>query len=184
MSRLLSAVQRAQRQGAELDLPAQAKPRRDVIAFVVFCRLRYRLALRDLSEILQLRGIVVSHEAIRDWATKLLPVMGNELRKRRHVTRRGAGVSWYIDKTYLKVRGKWVYLYRAIDRDGILIDAMLSECRDMTAAKGFFCSGRATVGFLPDRVTTDGHGCYPGAIRTVLGADGAAPDQRLFELSS
>jgi hypothetical protein len=56
----------------------------DVIAFVVFCRLRYRLTLRDLSEILLLRGIVVSHEAVRDWETKLLPVMGEELRKRRH----------------------------------------------------------------------------------------------------
>jgi hypothetical protein len=50
---------------------------------VVFCRLRYRLTLRDLSEILQLRGIEVSHEAIRDWDTKLLPVLGDALRKRR-----------------------------------------------------------------------------------------------------
>jgi putative transposase len=56
----------------------------DVIAFVVFCRLRYRLTLRDLSEILLLRGIEASHEAVRDWETKLLSVMGDELRKRRH----------------------------------------------------------------------------------------------------
>jgi putative transposase len=69
----------------------------------VFCRLRYRLTLRDLSEILLLRGIVVRHEAIRDWETKLLPVMGHELRKRWHGTRRGAGASWYSDETYLKV---------------------------------------------------------------------------------
>ena len=66
----------------------------DVIAFVVFCRLRYRLTLRDLSEILALRGIEVSHEAVRDWETKLLPVMGDELRKRRHGIRRGSGASW------------------------------------------------------------------------------------------
>ena len=52
----------------------------DIIAFVVFCRLRYRLTLRDLSEILLLRGIEVSHEAVRDWETKLLPIMGEELR--------------------------------------------------------------------------------------------------------
>ena len=61
----------------------------DVIAFVVFCRLRYRLTLRDLSEILALRGVEVSHEAVRDWETKLLSVMGDELRdllrpRRRH----------------------------------------------------------------------------------------------------
>jgi putative transposase len=141
----------------------------DIIAFVVFCRLRYRLTLRDLGEIMAIRGIEVSHEAIRDWEAKLLPVMGDALRKRRHGTRRGAGISWYIDETYLKVRGRWCYLYRAIDRDGNLIDAMLSEHRDMQAAKAFFRSARATMGFRPDRVTTDGHGSYPRAIRTVLG---------------
>jgi putative transposase len=65
----------------------------DIIAFVVFCRLRYRLTLRDLSELLLLRSIEVSHEAVRDWETKLLPVMGEELRKRRHGKRRGSGVS-------------------------------------------------------------------------------------------
>ena len=86
----------------------------DIIAFVVFCRLRYRLTLRDLSEIMALRGIEVSHEAVRDWETKLLPVMGDALRKRRHSTRRGLGTSWYVDETYLKVRGRWCYLYRAV----------------------------------------------------------------------
>jgi putative transposase len=65
----------------------------DIIAFVVFCRLRYRLTLRDLTEIMSLRGIEVSYEAIRDWETKLLPVMGDELRKRRHGSGRGPGVS-------------------------------------------------------------------------------------------
>jgi transposase-like protein len=66
----------------------------DIITFVVFCRLRYRLTLRDLSEILLLRGIEVSHEAVRDWEMKLLPVMGEELRKRRHGRQRGPGASW------------------------------------------------------------------------------------------
>ncbi|MGI4795153.1 MAG: hypothetical protein ACRYG8_13995 [Janthinobacterium lividum] len=67
----------------------------DVIAFVEFCQLRYRLTLRDLSKILALcgilalRGIEVSHEAVRDWETKLLPVMGDALRMGRHGTRRG-----------------------------------------------------------------------------------------------
>ena len=116
-----------------------------------------------------LRGIEVSHEAVRGWEAKMLRVMGNELRKRRHGTRRGAGISWYVDETYLKVRGRWCYLYRAIDRDGNLIDAILSEHRDMKAAKAFFRSAKATMGFGRDRVTTDGHGSYPRAIRTVLG---------------
>ena len=78
----------------------------DVIALVVFFRLRYRLTLRDVSEILALLGVEASHEAIRDWETKLLSVTGDALRKRRHGTRRGAGASWYVDETYLKVRGR------------------------------------------------------------------------------
>ncbi len=141
----------------------------DIIALVVFFRLRYRLTLRDLSEILALRGIEVSHEAVRDWETKLLPVLGEALRERRHGTARRSNASWHVDETYLRVRGKWTYLYRAIDRDGSLVDAMLSEHRDMAAAKAFFRSAVAVMNFRPDRVTTDGHGSYPRAIRTVLG---------------
>ena len=95
--------------------------------------------------------------------------MGDALHKRRQGAWRGAGVGSYVDETYLKVRGRWCYLSRAIDRDGNLIDALLSEQRDLAAAKAFFRSAKATMGFRPDRVTTDGHGSYPRAIRTVLG---------------
>ena len=63
----------------------------DVTAFAVFCRSRYRLTLRDLSEIMALRRIKISHEVVRDWAAKLLPVVGDALRRRRHRTRRGCG---------------------------------------------------------------------------------------------
>src|SRR3954453_20833236 len=70
---------------------------------------------------------------------------------------------------YLKVRGRWCYLYRAIDRNGDLIDTMLSEHRDMTAAKAFFRSAKSATGIVPGRVTTDGHGSYPRAIRSTLG---------------
>ena len=87
----------------------------DIIAFVVFCRLRYRLTLRDLSEIMLLRGFTVSHECIRQWEAKLLPVMGEALRKRRHGRGRRSGQSWYADETYLKVHGRWCYERSYID---------------------------------------------------------------------
>lgn len=141
----------------------------DIIAFVVFCRLRCRLTLRDLSEILLLRGFTVSHETIRDWAAKLRPVLGDALRHRRQGMRRRPGRSWYVGETYLKVQGRWCYLYRAIDRDGNLIDTMLSQTRDMAAAEAFFRSAKTNAGFAPERVTTDGHGSYPRAIRSTLG---------------
>src|SRR5215204_7694454 len=72
-------------------------------------------------------------------------------------------------QTYLKVHGRWCYLYRAIDRNGNLVDVLFSEHRDMKAAQAFFRSAQAVTGITPDRVTTDGHDSYPRAIRTELG---------------
>ena len=141
----------------------------DVIALVVLWSLRYRLAVRDLAEMFLHRGIVFSHEAVRAWEAKLAPVLTSGLRQRRH-GRDGSGRrSWHVDETYLKVRGRWRYLYRAIDRNGGLVDTMLSEHRDMTAAKAFFGSAKSVTGLVPDQVTTDGHGSYPRAIHSVLG---------------
>ena len=141
----------------------------DVIALVVLWRLRYRLSLRNLSEMFLLRGIVFSHEAVRDWEARLAPILAGELRQRRR-GKGGAGRrSWHVDETYLKVRGRWCYLYRATDKNRDLVDTMLSEHRDMAAAKAFLRSARSVTGIIPDRVTTDGHGCYPRAIRSTLG---------------
>ncbi len=109
------------------------------------------------SEIMLLRGFTVSHESIRRWEARLLPVMGEGLRERRHGTGRRSGLSWYADEAYLKVQGQWCYLCRAIDRDGNLIARMLSPTRDMKAAQRFFRSARSVAGFVSDRVTTDGH---------------------------
>jgi transposase-like protein len=141
----------------------------DVIALVVLWRLRYRLTLRDLSEMFLQRGIVFSYEAVRDWEAKLAPILAGELRRRRHGKGGTRGRHWHVDETYLKVRGRWCYLYRAIDRGGRLVDTMLSEHRDMAAAQAFFRSAKSATGQVPDQVTTDGHGSYPRAIRSTLG---------------
>jgi transposase-like protein len=138
----------------------------EVIALVVLWRLRYKLALRELPEMFALRGMVFSHEAVRDWEAKLTPALAKELRRRR---KGRIGRSWHVDETYLKVAGRWCYVYRAIDSSGALVDVMFSERRDMAAAKAFFRSAKAVTGITPDRVTTDGHGSYPRAIRTELG---------------
>src|SRR6202049_5053070 len=138
----------------------------DVVALVVLWRLRYKLSLRDLAEMFLIRGIVFSYEAVRDWETKLTPALAENLRRRR---RRGKiGRSWYVDETYVKVEGRWCYLYRAIDTSGALVDVRLSETRDMEAAQAFFRSAKAVTGVIPARVTTDGHDSYPRAIRTQL----------------
>jgi putative transposase len=115
-----------------------------------------------------LRGIVFSYEAVREWEAKLTPALAEDLRRRR---RGQVGRSWYVDETYLKVHGRWCYLYRAVDRSGALVDVLFSEHRDMAAAQAFFCSAQAVTSITPDRVTTDGHDSYPRAIRTELGKD-------------
>ena len=130
----------------------------DVVALVVLWRLRYRLTLRDLGEMFLIRGIVFSHEAVRSWEAKLAPVLAGEPRRHRHAKGGARGRHWHVDETDLKVRGRWACLYRAVDRDGRLVDIMLSERRDMAAARAFFRSARSATGLVPDRVTTDGHG--------------------------
>src|SRR3954464_8409347 len=140
----------------------------DIIALVVLWRLRYKLSLRDLPEMFAVRGIVFSYEAVREWEAKLTPALAEDLRWRR---RGKVGRSWYVDETYLKVQGRWCYLYRAIDRNGNLVDVLFSKHRDMAAAQAFFRSAKAVTGVTPDRVTTDGHDSYPRAIRTELGQD-------------
>jgi hypothetical protein len=149
----------------------------DVIALVVLWRLRDKLSPRDLPEMFAIRGIVFSHEAVREWEAKLTPALAEALRRRR---RGQAGRSWYVDETYLKVHGRWCYLYRAIDRNGNLVDVLFSEHRDMAAAQAFFRSeGR------------HGHHAGPGHDRRPrqlspgdphdFGQRCAAPDQLLPE---
>ena len=102
----------------------------EVIALVVLRRLRYRRTLQDLTEMFLQSGIVFSHETVHEWEAKLTPILTHEVRQRRR-GRAGAGrQSLHVDETYLKVRGRWCYFYRAIDRDGALVDTMLSEHRD------------------------------------------------------
>ena len=138
----------------------------DIVLLVVLWRLRYKLSLRDLAEMFLARGFEFTHETVRAWEARFAPLITAQLRAKR---KGKAGKSWYVDETYLKIAGEWHYLYRAIDRDGNLIDSMLSKTRDMDAAKRFFKQAREITGCKPTRVTTDGHTSYPRAIKRMLG---------------
>ena len=112
------------------------------------------------------RGFVFTQEAVRDWEARCAPLMADQ----RRIKRRGqAGTSWYVDETYVSVHGKWCYLSGAIDRHGTLVDSMVSEKREMAAAKRCLKQAVDVVGHAPERVTTDGHDSYPRAIRETLG---------------
>src|SRR6476619_359265 len=138
----------------------------DIVFQVVVFRLLFKLSLRDLVRLFLMRGYEFSYETVRDWEQRFAPLLAEHLRRRR---KGKVGRRWYVDETYVKVKGKWCYLYRAIDRDGNLVDSMLSATRDMDAAQRFFRGAQSIIARAPKQVTTDGHDSYPRAIREVLG---------------
>ena len=138
----------------------------DIVLLTVLWRLRYKLGLRDVAELLLERGYEVTHETVREWEFRFAPLLADQLRAKR---RRRAGDSWYLDETYVKVAGRWCYLYRAIDRDGELLDSMLSQHRNKHAARRFLRRLVEVAERKPLRVTTDKHPAYRRAIRWILG---------------
>ena len=138
----------------------------DIVLLAVLWRLRYKLGFRDVAELLLQRGFEVSCETIRVWEFRFAPLVSENLRAKR---RGKAGRSWYLDETYIKVGGRWRYLYRAIDRDGNLLDSMLSEYRDKHAARRFLRRLLDNAGQKPLRMTTDKHPAYTKAIRWIVG---------------
>jgi putative transposase len=112
------------------------------------------------------RGFASTHEAVRDWEARFAPLSADHLRAKRRGT---AGTRWHADETSGKVNGRWCYPYRATDRDGNLVEALLSEKRDLAAAQRFFAAALDVTGQAPVQVTTDGHDAYPRAIRERLG---------------
>ena len=138
----------------------------DIVFQVVLFRLLFKLSLRDLVQMFLIRGYEFSHEAVRDWEARFASLLADQVRRKRKGT---VGRYWHVDETYLKVSGRWGYLYRAIDKDGQLIDSMLSAKRDMAAAQRFFRSAQTVAGHRPEQVTTDRHHSYPRAIAEVLG---------------
>jgi transposase-like protein len=138
----------------------------DVVCLVVLWRLRYKLSLRDLAEMFVERGFVFTHETVRLWEATFAPLLTDRLRKHRY----GQGSRrWHVDETLIKVNRKWVYLYRALDHEGHLLDVRLSETCDLPAARAFFRSARLITKRSPLHVTSDRHGSYPGAIRPEFG---------------
>jgi putative transposase len=121
----------------------------DIAVLAVLWRLRYKLSFRDVAEMLLERGFSLTHQTVRDWEGGFAPILADRLRAKRG----RAGVSWYIDETYVKRAGRWCQLYRAIDGDGQLIGSMLSEKRDKHAARRFL---RRLTATLPTRARSAG----------------------------
>ncbi len=106
----------------------------DIIVLAVRWYVRYRLSYAEVSEWLAERGILVDQSTIYRWVQRFLPLFGEVARKYRDPV----GPDWRVDETYARIRGRWHYIYRAIDELGQIVDAYVSPTRDMVAARRFF----------------------------------------------
>jgi transposase-like protein len=117
----------------------------EVILLCVRWYLRYKLSLRDLVEMMAERGLELAHTTIMRWVQRYVPEFEKSwARYARKVSR-----SWRVDETYLKVCGRWVYLYRAVDKEGNTVDFRLNPKRDVAAVKAFFHKALCPKGVLP-----------------------------------
>jgi len=131
---------------------------KEVILYAVFFYVRYGVSYRDLEEIMKERGVTVDHATLNRWVIRYSPAIALEAKSQKRKT----SSSWRMDETYIKVKGQWVYLYRAVDKQGDTLDFMLSEHRDEEAATQFFKQAINNNGF-PDKVVMDKSGAnYAG----------------------
>jgi transposase-like protein len=151
----------------------------EIILLCVRWYLRYALSYRDLEEMMAERGLTVDHSTIARWVLAYAP----ELDKRVKPQLKPTGDSWRVDETYIKVKGVWVYQYRAVDSDGNTLDFRLSAKRDAEAAQAFF---EKTLGaphtVAPRVINVDKNAAYPKAVETLKALHHLAPDCALRQV--
>jgi transposase-like protein len=128
----------------------------EVIVLAVRWYLRFGLSYRDVEELLVERGVEVDHVTVYRWVQRFTPLLAEAARPCRHAV----GNRWQVDETYVKVAGRWRYVYRAIDQFGQVIDVFVSPRRDVTAARRFFQQAIDTR-VTPAEVLTDRAATYP-----------------------
>jgi transposase-like protein len=138
----------------------------DVIVLAVRWYLRYGLSYRDVEELLAERGIEVDHVTIYRWVLRFTPLLAEAARPCRHAV----GDRWQVDETYVKVAGRWRYVYRAIDQFGQVIDVFVSVRRNARAARRFFEQAIGTTKVRPVEVVSDHAPVYPAVLEELLPA--------------
>ena len=138
----------------------------DVIVLAVRWYLRFGLSYRDVEELLAVRGVQVDHVTIYRWVQRFTPLLAEAARPCRH----GVGDRWQVDETYVKVAGRWRYVYRAIDQFGQVVDVFVSPRRDLRAARRFFERAIGTTRIMPSEVVTDQAPTYPVVLEELLPA--------------
>jgi len=131
----------------------------EIIMWGVRWYVAYPLSYRQLEEMMQERGVSVDHSTLNRWVIKYAPECEKQFRCRQ----RPVGRSWRMDETYVKIKGKWAYLYRAVDKEGHTIDFLLTPTRDRDAAEAFLHKAIRNHG-LPEKITIDQSGSNTAAI--------------------
>jgi len=137
---------------------------KDIILTCVRWYLAYPLSYRNLEEMMAERGVEVDHSNIYRWVQKFSPQLEAVFRNGR---KRPVGQSWRMDETYIKIKGQWRYLYRAVDKEGQTIDFLLTARRDKKAAKRFLRKAIGQHG-LPGKITIDKSGANTAAIEALV----------------
>jgi transposase-like protein len=135
----------------------------EVIVLAVGWYLRFGLSYRDVEELLAERGITVDHVSVYWWVQRFTPLLIDAARPCRHAP----GDRWFVNETYVKVAGRWTYLYRAIDQFGQVIDVLVAEKRDLAATRRFFARA-LDHGTCPTEVSTDRAPTYPRVLDELL----------------
>ena len=135
---------------------------RDIILLCTRWYLAYPLSYRHIEEMMLERGIEVDHATINRWVLKFTPQIEKRFRKYKRPT----GRSWRLDETYILIKGKWKYLYRAVDKEGETIDFMLTAKRDLKAAKRFLKKAIRNNG-EPEKITIDKSGANKAGIDAI-----------------
>jgi transposase-like protein len=143
-----------------------------VITVAVRRYLGHGLSYRDVEELLAERGVEVDHVTVYRWVQRFAPLFAAAAGPLRHA----AGARWFVDETYVKVAGRWRYLYRAVDQYGQVIDVLLCAQRDTAAARRFFTRALAH-GPAPAEVTTDKAGPYPRVLDELVPAAAHVTEQ-------
>jgi transposase-like protein len=133
----------------------------DIILMGVRWYVAYPLSYRHVEELMEERGVLLDHATIQRWVVKYSP----QLEEAFHQRKRPVWVSWRMDETYIKVKGQWYYLYRAVDKAGQTIDFLLTEQRDERAAKRFLTKAIRRHG-VPEKITIDGSAANEAAIKS------------------
>ncbi len=119
----------------------------------------YPISYRQLEEMMSERGVTVDHSTLNRWVIKYAPEFEKQFRRYQHPV----GQSWRMDETYVKIKGKSAYLYRAVDKAGHTIDFLLTPTRDRDAAEAFLRKAIRSQG-LPEKITIDKSGANTVAI--------------------